>query len=1020
MLRILSYVSFLVCCLPIGMGEEFPMRLRLKDGSFSQGKLTPAKTFNRLGWHSAGFAQPFQLDLQAVRSISIMEELAPSMEPNLHRQRIELSDGQVIVGKLLYLDDTQVQVDNALLGRLDLQRRQVLSVSDASYSGPIVYAGPEDDGNWRVLSQAADWRFTERGLSSESQQAVVLGKIGLPPKAQINVSLSWNGVPDFVFSFGTSADAPVSEGSSSFPAAARMEVWDKHLAIVREVPGDADIALVTDLAHSNPQVELSIYIDREAGTVTVCDLHGRVLERITAKSSTSVGGTDVHLVNHGSSLTLEKLEVRQWDGRTGESAEQSSMVTQSGESFQAVLIGVDRDGMATYLDSERKRKKIPLIQLRQADVARLPKEASQRPTASQGTKPSAPESAAPKSAAPESTKNSGADLPPPVQQPRALRVADGAAPRVPGTQASLADEFADLFGDVPPEDAESTSRQASQSEQIEVVLRDRSRLRGLWLPAKGGSLRMRARGVMPASGSLDVQFFPRDVLGVIGTTDRYTSPPLVGKRGTLKTEQCQLVGCLADSPLDSKQALFWQPASSDNSSFILESTSGAVIYRKELPRVTKNSEVSSGTNATLAPGLRVLLGGLRQPVVSPGLIAPATTSPQHNTGIEAREIQFRTGDVIDGAVTRIDEEGMHFDSSQTSTTFAKHALVQSIWLNPLERRQALAADKLERLMTVPRSMKSDPPTHLFRAVNGDYLRGRLVLLDREHLTVEVRLEHLQIPREKVAQIIWLHDRKWEKNEPDPDSSNGDAESKKSEEKKFADFRVHGVRLGERGLTFRPQDFKAGILSGSSDLLGECSISVRRINQLLFGRNVDERIRASRDDPWLLSLAQAPRVFQQNGSSSNGGQGSQSPLVGKQAPTFGLETIDGSHFRLSGGNGQVVVLDFWASWCGPCVKTMPLVDQMVREEGHDQVQLVAVNIQESAQRVRAAAERLGLKATVVLDSDGQVAAAYQASAIPMTVIIDREGTVVHVFVGGGARFVQDFRAALKSVVDTSPR
>lgn len=141
----------------------------------------------------------------------------------------------------------------------------------------------------------------------------------------------------------------------------------------------------------------------------------------------------------------------------------------------------------------------------------------------------------------------------------------------------------------------------------------------------------------------------------------------------------------------------------------------------------------------------------------------------------------------------------------------------------------------------------------------------------------------------------------------------------------------------------------------------------------------------------------------------------SPLVNGPAPDFGLKTLSGEGFRLRTQRERVVVLDFWASWCGPCIQTMPLVEEVVEEFGADQVHLVAVNIQESADRVQAAVDRLGLSATVLLDIDGQVAAVYQANAIPQTVIIDREGTVRYVFVGGGSRFVAQFRDALEDVL-----
>lgn len=221
--------------------------------------------------------------------------------------------------------------------------------------------------------------------------------------------------------------------------------------------------------------------------------------------------------------------------------------------------------------------------------------------------------------------------------------------------------------------------------------------------------------------------------------------------------------------------------------------------------------------------------------------------------------------------------------------------------------------------------------------------------------------------------------------------------------------------GDRGLTFQPQQVRAGTISGRSELLGDCSIDIQQINQLLFG-DIALRVREFRQDPWTLSLAQYPRVYLESEDDGSGGTiGTSSAMVGEAAPDFGLKTLSGDAFRLRAQRDRVVVLDFWASWCGPCMQTMPMVDEVVNELGSDQVHLVAVNIQESPDRVAAAVERLQLGATVLLDVDGEVAAAYEANAIPQTVIIDRDGNVTHVFIGGGSRFVSQFRAALKTVL-----
>jgi peroxiredoxin len=89
--------------------------------------------------------------------------------------------------------------------------------------------------------------------------------------------------------------------------------------------------------------------------------------------------------------------------------------------------------------------------------------------------------------------------------------------------------------------------------------------------------------------------------------------------------------------------------------------------------------------------------------------------------------------------------------------------------------------------------------------------------------------------------------------------------------------------------------------------------------------------------------------------------------------------------------------------------------VVGEFADQHVELVAINLQEAPEQIKAALQRLQLDMTVALDSDGRVAEKYGATAIPQTVIIGRDGKVARLFVGGGARFDEQLREALTSVL-----
>ncbi len=140
---------------------------------------------------------------------------------------------------------------------------------------------------------------------------------------------------------------------------------------------------------------------------------------------------------------------------------------------------------------------------------------------------------------------------------------------------------------------------------------------------------------------------------------------------------------------------------------------------------------------------------------------------------------------------------------------------------------------------------------------------------------------------------------------------------------------------------------------------------------------------------------------------------ETQLQDKPAPAFKLPLLGGGEFDLAAQKGKnIVILDFWATWCGPCRKAMPIIIESAEAYKGKNVVLIAVNQGESAEKVSKFIEGEKLKVSVALDKEMEVGNIYGATSIPRTVIIDKTGVVRKIHVG----FSPELKAELKKELD----
>ena len=139
------------------------------------------------------------------------------------------------------------------------------------------------------------------------------------------------------------------------------------------------------------------------------------------------------------------------------------------------------------------------------------------------------------------------------------------------------------------------------------------------------------------------------------------------------------------------------------------------------------------------------------------------------------------------------------------------------------------------------------------------------------------------------------------------------------------------------------------------------------------------------------------------------------LVGQPAPDFTLEDLDGNTVKLSELKGSVVILDFWATWCGPCVASMPSLNKLYESTRAAGVKVYAVNQKEDKDKIQEFLDKHNLTLPVLLDKEAKVAESYGVRGIPTTVIVGKDGKVQWTQVGYGPGGEEKLKEGLKAAM-----
>jgi peroxiredoxin len=134
-----------------------------------------------------------------------------------------------------------------------------------------------------------------------------------------------------------------------------------------------------------------------------------------------------------------------------------------------------------------------------------------------------------------------------------------------------------------------------------------------------------------------------------------------------------------------------------------------------------------------------------------------------------------------------------------------------------------------------------------------------------------------------------------------------------------------------------------------------------------------------------------------------------------APDFTLKSTAGENIKLSELRGQVVLINFWASWCGPCRQEMPLLDEMYQQYGPLGFTLLGVNVEQDTQDAERMLKDTPVSFPILFDAQNEVSKLYDVTAMPSTVLVDRDGRVRYVHKGYQPGHEEEYLTHIRALV-----
>ncbi len=144
-------------------------------------------------------------------------------------------------------------------------------------------------------------------------------------------------------------------------------------------------------------------------------------------------------------------------------------------------------------------------------------------------------------------------------------------------------------------------------------------------------------------------------------------------------------------------------------------------------------------------------------------------------------------------------------------------------------------------------------------------------------------------------------------------------------------------------------------------------------------------------------------------------GARADISEGAAPDFTLKSSSGKNLRLSEFRGEVVMINFWASWCGPCRQEMPLLEELYNEYQPLGFTILGVNVEEDSSQAKQMLKDIPVNFPVLFDNESEVSKLYKVVAMPSTVLVDRDGNVRYLHQGYKPGYEEAYQQQVRALI-----